>query len=300
MQRVLSTYLFINRRLTSALLEESARARIPAIELFCSRPHFDYHSPQHVRELAGWLAEHSLALHSVHAPTERDASPGRESGVPISICDPERLRRLDAVDEVKRALELAEFIPFRFLVQHIGVARESEDPRKWDAAFNSLEHLVLFAKQRGVTIALENTPGELATPAHLRRFIEETRLHHLRLCFDTGHAHMEDGVESSFETMCELVVTSHVHDNHGQKDEHLLPYEGTIKWDTAVPAMGRGTPAANELPFVLELKEQAGLGASPEASLGSTLRAARAAFDKLELALSRESSEGKDARTAQA
>lgn len=300
MQRVLSTYLFINRKLTLAMLEESARAGVPAIELFCSRWHFDYHSPQHARELANWLAEHNLALHSVHAPIERDASPGRESGAPISICDLERLRRLDAVDEVKRALELAEFIPFRFLVQHIGVARESEDPRKWDAAFNSLEHLMLFAKQRGVTIALENTPGELATPAHLRHFIEETRLRHLRLCFDTGHAHMEDGLESSFETMHEFVITTHIHDNHGEKDEHLLPYEGTINWDTAVRVLGRGTPAADELPFVLELKEQIGLGAPLEASPGSALRAARTAFDKFELVLSQKSSGGKDARTAQA
>src|SRR3989449_4714930 len=108
------------------------------------------------------------------------------------------------------------------------------DPRKWDAAFNSLEHLMLFAKHRGVTIALENTPGGLATPANLRQFIAETRLHDLRLCFDTGHAHMEDGVGPGFETMRELVVTTHVHDNRGEKDEHLLPYEGTIDWDAAV------------------------------------------------------------------
>ncbi len=299
MQRVLSTYLFANRKLTSAALDDIARAGIPAIELFCTRSHFDYRSPQQVRELADWLSGHHLALHSVHAPTDRDASPGRESGVPISICDPERLRRLDAVDEVKRALDLAEFIPFRILVQHVGVARESLDTRKWDAAFNSLEHLLLFAKQRGVAIALENTPGELATPGNLRRFIEETRLHDLRLCFDTGHAHMEDGLETGFETMRELVVTTHLHDNHGERDEHLLPYDGTINWDAAVKLLARGTPAAQELPFVLELKEHVSLGVPVEASLAGSLRGARAAFDKFELVLSGNASEGKDARTAQ-
>lgn len=249
MQRVLSTYLFVNRKLTPALFAEVARAGIPAVELFCARTHFDYRAPQDVRELADWFSQHGLAVHSVHAPTERDLSPGRESGVPISICDLERLRRLDAVEEIKRALDLVELIPFRFLVQHVGTSRESTDPRKWDAAFNSLEHLIVFAKQRGVTIALENTPGELATPANLRHFIEETRLHDLRLCFDTGHAHMQDGVERSFETMRELVVTTHVHDNRGEKDEHLLPYEGTIDWNAALKAL------AGNLPIVLELKE---------------------------------------------
>jgi sugar phosphate isomerase/epimerase len=299
MHRVLSTYLFVNRRLAPAVLADIAHAGIPAIELFCTRSHFDYRSALDVRELADWLAGHDLSLHSVHAPTDRDSSPGRESGVPISICDLERLRRLDAVDEVKHALDLAEQIPFRFLVQHVGAARESSDPRKWDAAFNSLEHLVLFAKQRGVTIALENTPGELATPTNLCNFILETRLHDLRLCFDTGHAHMEDGVETSFETMRERVVTTHVHDNHGEKDEHLLPYEGTIPWDRAVKALGRGTPAAQELPFVLELKEPVSLGAPLEASAANARRGARTVFDRFELTLSGISSGGKDARTAQ-
>ena len=212
-----------------------------------------------MRELAEWLSGHGLAVHSVHAPTERDLGPGRESGLPISICDTERSRRLDAVDEIKRALDLAERIPFRYLVQHVGSSREPTDSRRWDAAFSSLEHLMVFAKQRGVTITLENTPGELATPANLRHFIEETRLHDLRLCFDTGHAHMDEGVERSLETMRELVVTTHVHDNRGDKDEHLFPFQGTIDWDAALKALaGAGPePGPKGLPIVLELKEQA-------------------------------------------
>ena len=47
----------------------------------------------------------------------------------------------------------------------------------------------------------------------------------MRLCFDIGHAHLGDGVAKSFEIMRDLVVTAHIHDNHGLKDEHLAPYE---------------------------------------------------------------------------
>ncbi len=298
MQRVLSTYLFIHRKLTPALLAEIARAGIPAVELFCTRTHLDYHAAEEVRELADWLSGHDLTVHSIHAPTERDLSPGRESGVPISICDPERLRRLDAVDEIKRALDLAEYFPFRFLVQHVGSSREAPDPRKWDAAFNSLEHLIVFAKERGVTIALENTPGELATPANLCHFIKDTRLHELRLCFDTGHAHMEEGVERSFETMGELVATTHVHDNHGEKDEHLLPYEGSIHWEATLKTMAAAI--AGGLPIVLELKEQAPQAQLGQAFVTGALRAARGAFEKFEQALPGKSAGTSGARTAQA
>ena len=97
MHRVLSTYLFVNHKLTSTLVGEIARAEIPAVELFCSRGHFDYRSAEDSRELASWLSGHNLALSSIHAPTTRDFNTRRESGTPLSISDPERGRRQDAV-----------------------------------------------------------------------------------------------------------------------------------------------------------------------------------------------------------
>jgi sugar phosphate isomerase/epimerase len=271
MQRVLSTYRYINQPLTPALLAEISQAGIATVEIFCAPQHFSYREPQAVRELADTLGEYRLALHALHSPTERDLSPGRESGVPISISDPERIRRLDAVDEVKRALEVAERIPCRYLIQHMGHGRQSADPRKLDAAFSSLEQLSIFAKARGVTIALENTPDELGAPSSLQHFIADTHLHDLRLCFDTGHAHIEDGVEPGIDAMRERVVTAHIHDNHREKDEHLLPYEGTIDWEAALAALGN---APQPVALVLELKEQA--GGKP------TLDQIRTTFDKLE------------------
>src|SRR5580700_9954561 len=272
MQRVLSTYRYVNQPLGAALLAEISQAGIASIEIFCSPRHFNYRQPQAVRELADALGEYHLEVHALHSPTERDLSPGRESGVPISISDTERIRRLDAVDEVKRALEVAERIPCRYLVQHMGHGRQSADPRKLDAAFSSLEQLSIFAKARGVTIALENTPDELGAPASLQHFIADTHLHDLKLCFDSGHAHIEEGVQASFDAMRERVVSTHIHDNHGDKDEHLLPFEGTIDWDAALAGFAS---APVELPFVFEIKAQA-------SGTGPSLEQIREACDKLE------------------
>jgi sugar phosphate isomerase/epimerase len=239
--------------------------------------------PDVVRETASALRDYNLKLHALHAPPERDFNPMHESSAPLSICDPERVRRLEAVDEIKRALDVAEFMPFRYLVQHIGGSRDTADERRFDAAFSSLEHLHIFAKERGVTLALENTPGELATPSHLRQFIIDTRLTDLRLCFDIGHAHIGDGVLASLEPMREFLATSHIHDNHGLKDEHLLPYEGTIEWKSALPAL------PPELPLVFELKERPAYADPAPTSIA--LSAARTAFDRVEQALSSPESE---------
>ncbi|MGB6234058.1 MAG: sugar phosphate isomerase/epimerase family protein [Candidatus Acidiferrales bacterium] len=274
MQRVFSTYRYCDEPLTSTLLAEIAQAGISHVEIYCTPVHLNYRSLQAIRTLSEWIGEHHLTIHSLHSPTERDLLPGkRESGIPISISDPERVRRLDAVDEVKRTLEIAEQIPFRYLVQHIGNGREAHDSRKVDAAFNSLEHLTLFAKQRGVSIVLENTPGELGAPSNLRHFVSDTRLD-LKFCFDFGHAHMEDGVEISFEPMHEHVVMVHAHDNHGEKDEHLLPHSGNVDWDAA---MGVLSSAQQDLPIVLEVRAQSANAPS--------LADATAAFEKLEQSL---------------
>ncbi|HVB86565.1 MAG TPA: sugar phosphate isomerase/epimerase family protein [Candidatus Dormibacteraeota bacterium] len=270
MQRILSTYRWVGHRLTPALLGEIAKAEIPAVEVFCATGHFHYRLEDAVRDLAGALSEHGLHLHALHSPTERDSTSGHQSGVQISISDTERIRRIDAVDEVKRALEVAERIPFQYLIQHMGSGRQSADPRKLDAAFESLENLSNFAKHRGVTIALENKADELGCPATLHQFIQQTHLQ-VKFCFDTGHAHIEGGVGPGFELMRERVVSVHVHDNHGEKDEHLLPSDGTIDWDQAFVAFA----SAPEPPaLVLELKEK-----SPGTPKMDEIRAA---FDRLE------------------
>jgi sugar phosphate isomerase/epimerase len=274
MHRVLSTYRYSTQPLTSALLAEIGQAGITSVEIYCTPVHLNYRSPEAIRTLSEWLGEHHLMVHSVHSPSERDLLPGkRESGIPISISDPERVRRIDAVDEVKRTLEVAEHIPYRYLIQHIGAGREARDQRRIDAAFNSLEHLTIFAKQRGVAIALENTLGELGSPASLRHFVADTRLD-LKFCFDVGHAHLEDGIEISFDCMRELTVATHVHDNNGEKDEHLLPFKGNINWDSALDVLA---PSFHSLAVILEFREQS--------ASAPTLSDAIAAFEKLEQAL---------------
>lgn len=283
MERVFSTYRYVGQPLSAGVLGAIRGAGISKIEVFCSAAHFDYASAEALKDLAGWLEEHRLELHSLHSPTQRDTAGRHESGVPISISDGERVRRLDAVDEVKRAIDVAERIPFKYLVQHLGSSRQAADERSIDAAFNSLEHLALFAKQRGVTIALENTTHELGAPLALLNFVKETHLHDLRFCFDIGHAHIEPGVAAAFEVMRERVVTTHVHDNHGDEDEHLLPFEGTIDWDAGLQMIAEAPLA---LPVVMELKEHA--------TQTDVLGRARAVFDRIENEL-----ESKRARVAQ-
>jgi sugar phosphate isomerase/epimerase len=133
-----------------------------------------------------------------------------------------------------------------------------------------------------VVISLENTNTEMGDPAYLRNFVEETRLTGLRFNFDIGHAHLADGpederIEKSFAPMRELIAGVHLHDNHGEKDEHLVPYEGTIEWPAAIAVLK--TVPGEDVPLTLELKEKT----APDApSAVEQLAAARVAMERFE------------------
>src|SRR5579859_1083435 len=238
MQRILSTYLSISRKLTPEFLSQVAENGFTGVEVFCSRAHFDYASKPEIQALKGMLEHQKLKLASLHAPSSKDASAMRESGIPLSVCEVERVRRIEAMDEFKRAIDVSEDLRFSRMVLHMGGSRETADPRKRDAAFSTLEHLVLHAHHAGVTLAVENTTSEMGQPDYLRAFVDETRLSGLRFNFDVGHANLADGpaeerLGKGFAPLREQVVSLHLHDNHGEKDEHLLPYEGSIDWGAA-------------------------------------------------------------------
>src|SRR6516225_9284058 len=157
MQRILSTYLFVSKKLTRELLGQVREAGFHGVEIFATRSHFDYATKAEVQLIARALAEHQLRLSSLHAPTSRDMSVNREGGVPLSVTEVERVRRIEAMDELKRVIDVAEELPFPRMVLHMGGSREAADLRKRDAAFSTLEHLVLHAHHAGVLLAVENT-----------------------------------------------------------------------------------------------------------------------------------------------
>jgi sugar phosphate isomerase/epimerase len=255
MNHVLSTHLFVNHRLTTALLSRIQQAGILAVEIFCARQHLDYRNKAQIAELGHWFRDSEMKLHSLHSPMYTDEIWGRSGPhAVVTITETVKGERLKSVDEIKRALEIAEVVPMKYLIQHMGVSQEEYDPRKFDAAFSALEELSLFARQRGVEILLENIPNELSTAERLRSFQELTHLG-LNYVFDTGHANLAEGVAAAFDIMKERIRSTHLHDNDGKADIHLFPFlseGGTIDWREAMQLL-RSRP--DQYPLVLELKE---------------------------------------------
>lgn len=251
MLKAVSTYIHIRERLQAAILQRLAEGGVAAVEIFAARNHFDYTSASHVQELASWFADRpEIEFRSMHAPLYAGSDWGHFDSPPLNIASEERKDRVQAMDEIKRAVEVAEKLPFQFLVLHLGAQGEHYSERKFEGALSSIEHLRAFAKPLGVHLLVENIPNELTTPQKLVELIRTLRFDDLGVCLDVGHAHLEPGVEQAIEELKPLVRSVHVHDNQGTKDDHLWPGEGTIDWAQTLEQL-RSAPHAPAL--VLEL-----------------------------------------------
>ena len=250
MRKAISTFVFVKSRLHPGMLDKLATAGAEAIEIFAARSHFDYTDRNQVREIANWFKHSGVALNSLHSPMYSDYEWGRTGTPPINLVDRDKRRRVEAMDEIKRALEVAELAPFQFLVQHLGTPGEEFDPSKLEYALSSIEHLHTFARPLGVKVLIENIPNEMTTPEKLMLLLSTLRLADLGVCFDFGHAHLTSSVEEAFNVLKPHIRSTHVHDNKHEKDDHLFPGEGAIDWDQAMALLRQ---APHVPPVLLEI-----------------------------------------------
>jgi sugar phosphate isomerase/epimerase len=272
----ISTHLHHHQRLSRDHLVEIGAQGFETVEVFATRTHFDYHNPAAIADLQQWLAEAGLTLHSVHAPVS-ESFVNRRWGAPLSLASADNGARMRALGEAELALQIARRIPFDVLVVHLGLPRtEQSSPadNSRDGARRSVDRLRELADPLGVRIAVEVIPNELSRADSLVHFLENVLEVEVGVCLDFGHAHLDGDLVDAVETVSEHLITTHVHDNRGRVDEHLVPFEGTIDWMGALIAIQK---VGYDGPMTLEV-----------ASQGSTrrvLEASRRARERIEAIL---------------
>ena len=235
-----STHLFHDLKLDREHLVEIAAHGFECIELFATRSHFDYHDSVAVRTLAEWLEDTRLVLNSMHAPITTSLK-GDEFGERFSIATSDAAERQRAILETEAALAVAQTIPYRYLVLHLGwpeSAKPAANDNSREAARRSLESLYESAQKVGVRLAIEVIPNKLSTAEELVSLIEnDLDSADVGICMDVGHAFMMGDLGDAIETCSEHLVTTHLHDNQRKTDDHLAPGEGAIDWPATLMAL---------------------------------------------------------------
>jgi sugar phosphate isomerase/epimerase len=231
MLKAISSHVFLRSRLHPGLLDTLKRTGAEGIELFAARQHFDYAERSTVREIADWFRGNAVQPFSMHAPLYADREMGRAGGPAVNVVHHEKSRRIDAMDEIKRALEAAELIPFKYLVLHLGEREDNWDGHTLEHSLTALEHLKCYASPLGVKLLVENIPNGVTAPANLIEILNVGHFSTIGVCLDVGHANLLGGVPDALATLRPSIRSAHLHDNHGERDEHLWPGDGTIDWD---------------------------------------------------------------------
>ena len=220
MQFGISTQIYRGQPVTVDLLESIRRAGYEHFELFGNRPHLDFHNRSLLRSIGLWFRENALPPPSLHLPFVENVGPAQRLW--INVLEPERRQREAALDEIKRSLELADQVQLSYVVLHLGNPREKFSPVAFEYAYAAIAQIRAFA---GVEITVENIPNEVSTLERIEEFKAVSQIPDLGICYDTGHGHLQEA-SPAFEH----IRTTHLHDNNGEKDEHLWPFEGTLDW----------------------------------------------------------------------
>lgn len=101
--------------------------------------------------------------------------------------------------------------------------------------------LIAYALDSAVGIAFENMRGGYCSTAEqLARLVDSYADTRVGACWDTGHAHTAYGGASqadAIRTLGSRLVCTHIDDNFGDADLHLLPWEGTVNWSEVMSAL---------------------------------------------------------------
>ncbi len=231
-------------RIEVGTLEEDLKAwkqaGIAAVE--CDYPSLIEHP---VRVLESWaqiFRDSGIRFWSVHAPF----------GGQNNLAHSDEKTRRRAVEFHKFILERTKAVGANCLIVHpSGAPRtESEKAKAWDWLRESLDELLPFAEELGIMLAVENMLPEAAIgsdPAQLSGFLASYFSPHLRLCFDTGHAHIAGNAYLWLESVASSVGTYHIADNDKSRDLHLPPGYGTVPWDLIAPIL-----AGVDFPLIVE------------------------------------------------
>ena len=229
-----STIPYRDVPLTRDILAAFKDAGIESLELCDYHPNFSYVDADFRAFLQKTLRDMSFHLNSIHIHLKtRDPA-----------CDLATLNSTECQQTLtahKQAVDLAAALGGCILVTHdISIPEpDAEQGLEKRAAFlENLKEVADYAAPHDVRLALENVGrGYTRQPARLVGLLRDLDAANVGAVIDTGHRNLGGDPAAALRTMDRHLISLHLHDNHGEQDEHLLPGQGNIAWDQVGQAL---------------------------------------------------------------
>ena len=217
--------------------------------------------PQFALSLEGWFGDFPVEILECHGLWH--------NGYDLNFSN--FPRRNGMIADHKLAMDYAAMFGCRTYTVHVGAydcyvpKRNKTIEQMRQLAVETLEELIPHAEKRGIIIAVENGTEPTNTPDELVYYMDCFKHPNLGCCLDVGHMNCMakkqnsapskyDGAmlrcwnhniveqEHCFDKLAPHIVTCHIHDNDGYHDDHDLPGNGTIDWQTLIPRIKKECP----------------------------------------------------------
>lgn len=125
---------------------------------------------------------------------------------------------------------LSVYAPYLYVIHYLNC---SPDLAVRKAFRQSVEELLKKAEVLGFNLAIENVPYKkenqrYPTTNKVVQFVRSFHSQSLSICVDVNHSNVAENLEEVVRTCVGLISNIHISDNHGKKEEHLLPGQVTI------------------------------------------------------------------------
>ena len=114
------------------------------------------------------------------------------------------------------------------VVMHL--TSKSEAPKYNKIGLERLQEIVDYAQSLNIKVAFENTKIK----GYLDYVIENIDNENVGICFDSGHYHVHFDDDLDFFKFKNRIFAVHLHDNDKSDDLHLIPFDGTLNWESVV------------------------------------------------------------------
>ena len=246
----LSTHLFAFHDLDEAIFPFFPRYGFSLAEIWAMPPHFPSGDLPAADGIARRMAMHGIRVASIHAPLYPDVRTYRKDRW-YSLSSVDEAHRLESVAVAARVAGWLARNGGGTVVLHTSFPAGQWYPNRWGAFLSSLNEL-LDAVPASVRFAVENTPVDSGEMSVILDIVNRYPPDRVGVCLDLGHAHIAENVHSAVLAAGHRLIHVHASDNHGEKDEHLVPGKGTIPWNGVTKALRE---TGFDGPFTVELRD---------------------------------------------
>ena len=175
---------------------------------------------ENISEIVYHINQQGLEIDALHLPYKNEVNKIWQE----QECSKEYLEKL------LKGIDFAHKNGIDCVVLHI--TSSNYPPEKNINGINFINKLLQKCEQYNIYLCLEN----LRRLDYLNYIYDNCCNRYLAFCFDTGHAHAFTKNSSTFphQILSKSLKCVHLHDNDGNDDLHLMPFDGNIKWDRIV------------------------------------------------------------------